>query len=238
MIVIKGNIQMFLDQDNEQSLFIEATSEAQNKVETKVIDKTLYVSSKSNDIVIANVFIKNLTYIKTQKGASFETLSNITLENLEVEAFDDSRIIIYTTSAELLFTAKGEGDIILSGVIDNLNLYIEGNIEFKSEIYAYVINAVIGDETNAKFIGETDELNANLKDDSYLQAFELKTRECNINSTDYSDACIYAYEVLNFKGEDESSLYFKGFPKNVSKKTMADSIMKSENNKKANLAKN
>jgi len=235
-IVLDGRINLSIDQDQTNYVSFETKKENIDKIDIKVKNQTLFISSNSNSSIDIYCSFSNIYGIIGKHHANIKAIKNFETSKLAINLDYSSRANLYVTSNNLLLTATGEGVINFGGDIYNLILYCSNSVILNADLYTYVINGTIGDDADITLTGETDEISLNIKDDAYLKAFKLKTREANINATDYADACVNVNESLYFIGKKESSLYFKGNPKNINKDVSPDAMMQPYGYNKIKLA--
>ncbi len=235
-IVLNGKINLLIDQNQSNYVSFKTKKENLSKIKIDVKDNILFISSDLNSSINIYCSFVSLYGITAKNNASIKTTKNFETNKLAINLDYSSNAYIYVTSNNLLLTASGEGVINFGGDVYNLILYCNNSIILNADLYAYVINGTIGDDAEVTLTGTTDELSLNVKNDSYLKAFGLITRETNINATDYADACVNASESLYFIGKKESSLYFKGNPKNINKDVSSGSLMQPYGYNKIKLA--
>ncbi len=235
-IVLDGKINLSIDQNQTAYVSFETKKENLDKIDIKIKDQTLFISSNLNSTTNIYCSFINLYGITGKNHANIEAVKNFETSKLAINLDYSSQANLYVTSNNLLLTATGEGVINFGGDVYNLIIYCSNSVILNADLYAYVINGTIGDDADITLTGETDEISLNIKNDAYLKAFELKTREANINATDYADVCVNANESLYFIGKKESSLYFKGNPKNINKDVSPNAIMQPYSYNKIKLA--
>lgn len=217
-IVVSGNIDLFLDQQNFQEVKI-LTKTNIDKVLIYVRNSTLYIVSKQYQSTNIYVSFTNLIYLEAVRNSKMEIVKNAELNNLIVKTDYNSIINLYVDSKSMSIIALGSGIINLSGNIHYLKLQAKDAVQFNASLFSFLVDASLYNFADIELKGITDELNVRMKDDSFLKAIGIQTHNCTIEGDNFSEASVYVIDTLTFEGKKSASLFFKGEPKVLNKIT-------------------
>jgi|GEM_PF-6557880 len=215
-IVASGNVNIYIDQQNNQSVNI-ATDENKDKVLIYVRDSFLYVISKIYRPTDIYVNFNTLVYLEAKQNANIESVKNANIKNLIVKSDYSSKINLYVTSEAMSLVAIGSGIVNISGDIHYFKLQAKNATQINANLYSFVIDASLLNFADIEMKGKTDELNIQLSDESFLKATGLRSRICKVEGNDFSEANVYVTESLKFVGKKSASLFFTGEPQNLDK---------------------
>ncbi len=232
-IVASGNVNIYIDQQNNQSVNI-ATDENKDKVLIYVRDSFLYVISKIYQPTDIYVNFNTIVYLEAKQNAIIEVVKNADIKNLIVKSDYSSKINLYVTSEAMSLIAIGSGIVNISGNIHYFNLQAKNATQVNAHLFSFVIDASLSDFADMDMKGNTDELNVQMTDESFMKATGLRSRIGNIEGNDFSEANVYVTESLKFVGKNSASLFFIGEPQKLDKtiSKRADIYTTPENNSK------
>ncbi len=233
-IVVLGNVNLFLDQQDTQSVTISTIPKYADKVLIYVRDSFLYVVSKIYQPVDVYVNFTDLVYLEAKQNAKMEVIKNVDLKNLIVKTDYSSEINLYIETESMSIIAMGSGVINLSGSIHYLKMEARDAVQVNASLFSFVVDGTLSNSADIQLNGQADELNIQMTDESFLQATRLHSRICKIEGNDFSEANVYVTEALYFTGKKSASLFFTGEPKTLNKvvSKRADIYTTPENNAK------
>ncbi|MCD6367086.1 MAG: DUF2807 domain-containing protein, partial [Bacteroidales bacterium] len=215
-IVASGNVNIFIDQQDEQQVNITTLANA-GKVLIYVRDSFLYVISKIYQPTDIKVNFTDLVYLETKQNAKINVLKNANLKNLIVKTDYSSIINLYIETRSMSIIALGSGVINLSGNIHYLKMEAKNAVQLNASLFSFVVDATLSDFADIELKGKTDELNVEMTDESFLKATGLRTRICKVEGDNFSEANVCTTDSLEFVGKKSASLFFTGEPKALNK---------------------
>jgi len=232
-IVASGNVNIFIDQQDEQQVDI-TTPANTGKVLIYVRDSFLYVISKIYQPTNIEINFTNIVYMETKQNAKIEVAKNVNLKNLIVKTDYSSKINLFIETESMSLIAIGSGIVNLSGNIHYLKIEAKNAIQINASLFSFVVDATLSDFSDIELKGKTDELNVEMSNESFLKASGLRTRICKVEGDNFSEANVYVTGSLEFIGKKSASLFFAGEPKTLNKivSKRADIYTTPENNTK------
>ncbi len=215
-IVASGNVNIFVDQQNNQSISI-TTVENKDKVLIYVRDSFLYVISKIYQPTDIYINFRNLVYIEAKQSAKIEIVKNAELKNLIIKTDYSSKINLYATTESMSLIAMGSGILNISGDIHYLKLQAKNAVQVNALLFSFVVDVTLSDFADVELKGKTDELNVIMSDESFLKATGFRSRVCKVEGDNFSEANVCVTGSLEFVGKKSASLYFTGEPKTLNK---------------------
>ncbi len=152
----------------------------------------------------------NFKYIDVQSDT--QTLSLKIIK----KHFDFDELILYVTFKDLE-KLEIEGGISLEtkGYVDlkDFYLHVEGGATVEMNLKASKVRVVGEGGVKFEFDGIADELEASISGAGYLDAIDLKTKNCDIKIEGVGAGSVYATESLNATISGVGKIRYKGDPK-------------------------
>jgi len=120
---------------------------------------------------------------------------------------------VYLTFREIdALTASGGSDVEASGTIsqDRLTIECSGGSDLKMDLVVDELKLSTSGGSDADITGEARVFHATSSGGSDLDAMELKTAECTLESSGGSDAHVYVTDKLKVQASGGSDVYYKG----------------------------
>lgn len=95
---------------------------------------------------------------------------------------------------------------------DNLYIFSGGMSEINMEIYAAALNLKLTDGTYAYFKGFTEKLDAEIHDETELNAFDMETETCKTLSSGLTEVMLNVKKDLKIQVTGASNVYYTGEP--------------------------
>jgi hypothetical protein len=128
-IDVGGAFTVYLKQGEPQIVEVETKGEFMDKVETKVNDGILEISSEGiKNVKVLNIYItmKDLTFLETSGAATVKGQTPFSAENLTLESSGASQVNFDLTADELQIEMSGASDMTLSGKVRHNNAELSG----------------------------------------------------------------------------------------------------------------
>lgn len=152
----------------------------------------------------------NFKYIDVQSDT--QTLSLKIIK----KHFDFDELILYVTFKDLeKLEIQGGISLETKGYVDlkDFYLHVEGGATVEMNLKASKIRVVGEGGVKFEFDGIADELDASISGAGYLDAIDLKTKNCDIKIEGVGAGSVYATESLNATISGVGKIRYKGDPK-------------------------
>jgi len=130
--------------------------------------------------------------------------------------FDFDELILYITFADLeKLEIQGGISLETKGYVDlkDFYLHVEGGATVEMNMKANKVKVIGEGGVKFEFDGIADELNATISGAGYLDAIDLKTKNCDIRVEGVGAGSVYATESLNATISGVGKIRYKGEPK-------------------------
>lgn len=151
----------------------------------------------------------NFKYIDVQSDT--ETLSL----KIVKKHFDFDKLILYVTFRDLeKLVIEGGVSLETKGYVDlkDFYLHVEGGANVEMNMKAGKVKVIGEGGVKFKFDGVADELDASISGAGYLDAIDLKTKNCDIRIEGVGAGSVYATESLNATISGVGKIRYKGDP--------------------------
>jgi len=152
----------------------------------------------------------NFKYIDVQSDTQSLSLKIIK------KRFDFDELVLYITFADLE-KLEIQGGICLEtkGYVDlkDFYLHVEGGATVEMNMKANKVKVIGEGGVKFEFDGIADELDATISGAGYLDAIDLKTKNCDIRVEGVGAGSVYATESLNATISGVGKIRYKGEPK-------------------------
>jgi hypothetical protein len=136
----------------------------------------------------------------------------------EVSIRDSERERVYVTMKDInSVETTSAGDVIGETPVksDRLELSASSAGDIKLEIYAKEVDIDISSSGDITLTGETDNLKADLSSAGDLKAYDLKSREADVNVSSAGDADINVSEKITARASSAGDINYTGDPKYI-----------------------
>lgn len=127
---LEGAFEIMLIQGDEESVFIDAPSDVNKEILTKVEGGTLHIYTekgfKSKAKIAITVYFKNLREIDCSGAIDLTGMGPMKFETLLVDASGACKIKMELTASKLNVDISGAGNTTLSGKVNTVSLDISG----------------------------------------------------------------------------------------------------------------
>ena len=130
--------------------------------------------------------------------------------------FDFDELILYITFADLeKLEIQGGISLETKGYVDlkDFYLHVEGGATVEMNMKANKVKVIGEGGVKFEFDGIADELDATISGAGYLDAIDLKTKDCDIRIEGVGAGSVYATESLNATISGFGKIRYKGEPK-------------------------
>lgn len=136
---ISGAVTVFYTQSDTLALSVKSDEDELDRIETKVINGTLFISSKGRFDGPAKIYIKNnqLQSIELSGASEFKSLNTIKADSIDLNVSGASDLHLALESKKISCRATGASNVNLSGSTGDL----EAQITSASTLKAYKLNA-------------------------------------------------------------------------------------------------
>lgn len=151
----------------------------------------------------------NFKYIDVQSDT--ETLSL----KIVKKHFDFDKLILYVTFRDLeKLVIEGGVSLETKGYVGlkDFYLHVEGGASIEMNMKAGKVKVIGEGGVKFKFDGVADELDASVSGAGYLDAIDLKTKNCDIKIEGVGAGSVYATESLNATISGVGKIRYKGDP--------------------------
>ncbi len=138
-------------------------------------------------------------------------------------------INVYVTTPNIDYiSASGGSDVYGESVLktERLKLSGSGGADFRLKIDAKEFVCDISGGSDIYVTGEAYDASFHASGGADINAYDLKTKNANVNTSGGSDAKIYVTETASFNASGGSDIYYKGNPKkkSISKSKSCDIV--------------
>lgn len=229
---VNGNFNIYIVEGTSERLILETDENIQSAIQTQVKDSTLFITTtqKIKNPTVLNVFLTltQISKISLSGNSNIYFYSNIT-ENLEIlTENENTELKLLISNTNLNCKINGLGFVEIKGIFQNLSLDIDNESSLTLNVISKTLTCNLNDMSMGVFHGNTEMLIINLNEDSYLNAFNLLTRDCNIEINGLAEAKINVSDKLIIKGIIDGFLQYKGEPNINLASSMDESLIKNK----------
>ena len=229
---VNGNFNIYIVEGTSERLILETDENIQSAIQTQVKDSTLFITTtqKIKNPTVLNVFLTltQISKISLSGTSNFYFYSNIT-ENLEIlTENENSELKLLISNANLNCKIYGLGFVEIKGIFQNLSLDVDNESTLTLDIISKTLTCSLNDMSMGIFYGNTEKLIIQLNEDSYLNSFNLLTRDCDIDINGLAEAKINVSDKLTIKGIRGGFLQYKGEPNINLANSVEESLMRNK----------
>ncbi|NHF58377.1 DUF2807 domain-containing protein [Flavobacteriaceae bacterium TP-CH-4] len=215
-IELNDDLEIMLKKSSREGYEIEADDNLIDVLKFKVEDSTLFISSFYKIIgkkkLKITVNYTELVAITANQG-EIENSDVVFADELEVNAFGSSRLILNATAdiMEISMEGMSSGDFNIAS--DSLNIVLKNRVD--ARIYSVGESSYISmyNNASAKLEGTVDDLRVDLYEDANLKAEKLEATRVLANLQDSPYANVYAKEEFDLSSKGSSKTHLYGNPK-------------------------
>ena len=229
---VNGNFNIYIVEGTSEKLILETDENIQSAIQTFVRDSTLFIETtqKIKNPTVLNVFLTltQINKISLSGTTNIYFYSNIT-ENLEIlTENENSELKLLISNANLNCKINGLGFVEIIGIFHNLNLNVDDESTLTLDVVSKSLTCSLNDMSMGNFYGNTEKLIIYLNEDSYLNAFNLLTKDCDIDINGLAEAKINVSDKLIIKGIRGGFLQYKAEPDINLANSVEGSLMKNK----------
>ena len=213
---------------NEYSIKLTGRQQEIERLLFNVEDDQLQITQKQRNDKAICIFCFDHAVTGEIVVPKLDSFVGIGRTDTTIKGFDKDMYISLGETAAADLELKGQNlSGALSGVDSNLeltgsaktiDLKMDGSVNLTAEkLIAQKIKLALGTFSSARLEGETNDLEAKLTGKSSLTAKDLVAKNVKIETRDFSEANIWAKEKLEATSYDNSSITYKGEPKDIIK---------------------
>jgi hypothetical protein len=155
-----GNIVISIRQDNFFSITFRGSKVVLKDVfsSIKVDNHCLKIDAgkiEEQELIFVDIIMPVVDSLYLYDNACVNTPTNLWLKKLYIENYSEKKSTIYINSNDCKITMKGQGEISLAGIIDALNLNVEGKIKTKVEVISKFVKIKASEETVCNLSGKS-----------------------------------------------------------------------------------
>ncbi len=218
-IIIKSNIDVFLEESPTSKVRVETDENLQSAVETRVIGEVLevYLSQDIRSKKKLNIYIgvtDLLQKIEVQDNASVIGNEDIHANAIELITEDNSSLEMKVISSDIIVIGKDKSDMNLTLKIDNtISVELSENANISMQCSSYKVDAKLSDNATFRPIGNCKELIINAHASSNVKAKDLLTEYAAIEATDRTNIFVNVAKELIISSEKMSEIFVFDNPK-------------------------
>ena len=170
----------------------------------------------------------SLQSILVKNDAQLKTLTELSLNDVRVEAFDDAELEMELQADELMLTMhrSTKGEFKARADVFNIKLYQNANL--KGEFRGKSMDFNMSDRTDATLKGNVDEIQLNLKDNAEWRGKDLQGENIRVTADDDVNVRTHAKDELILNLIEDSTCYVYGNPKITIEVFKGDATIKKE----------
>jgi len=229
---INGNFNIYIVEGTNEKLILETDDNLLSVIETFVKDSTLYIEAtqKIKNLTVLNVFLTltQLNKISLSGTSNIFFYSNIT-ENLDIITDNENtEMKLLISNANLNCNINGLGFVEIKGIFQNLSLNVDDESTLTIDVVTKTLTCNLSDMSMGSFYGNTEKLNIRLNEDSYLNAFNLLAKDCEIDINGLAAAKINVSDKLIINGVRGGFIQYKGEPNINLANSVEESLIKNK----------
>jgi hypothetical protein len=125
---------------------------------------------------------------------------------------DNTEAIIQMNANNVKLITTGKGFATLNGNFNNLEVNVLKDATLTLNTVAKSVSYIGKDYSYGYLSGTAESFNVIVTDESYISAYNLPSKNCNISIKNYAEALINTSEVLNVIINNNGNLKYKGSP--------------------------
>ncbi len=218
-IIIKNNIDVFLEESPTSKVRVETDENLQSAVETRVTGDVLevYLSQSIRSKKKLNIYIgvtDLLQKIEVQDNANVIGNEDIHVNTIELITEDNSSLEMKVISSHIIVIGKDKSDMNLTLKTDNtISVEISENADIYMQCSTYKVDAKLSDNASLRPIGNCKELIINANTNSSVKAKDLLTEYASIDATDRSNIFVNVAKELIISSEKMAEIFVFDNPK-------------------------
>lgn len=145
--------------------------------------------------------------------------------------YKKAKIHVVVKDIEEIKSASGSNvysDEILK--VNDIKISTSSGADMKIQLEAITVRASSSSGSDLKISGETESFFGNSSSGSNLNAYNLKSKNADVNTSSGADLKVYVTESLSAKASSGGDIKYKGNPKNVSKVSTSGGDVTSRSN--------
>ena len=221
MILVKDNIEVDVFGSSSPEVTVEADENLMGAISTRVSGDVLEIylnqpiSYKKKLLVHVGITDSVLT-LETRDKANVKATSEISLSQLNIMAFDKSKVEFNShTDAANISTSNNADAVLTLRAESYTNFITDGSSTIKATLETGILNSSLQGNSSIRATGICKSLHVTANAGSNFVGKELVAENGVINSLERSDVAINATNELEISAENESEVYIYGNPKIV-----------------------
>jgi len=218
-------------------LKLSGTENQLKNVKFEVIDGVLNLSSgiktENSQPIKVYVTFTDLQLIKTQGIVNITTQENMCLKKINLDLSEETYLTLFVSSLDFMCDASGKGTVNISGDITNFRLSCSSETVIDCNVLTHNLYTYLQDETQVNVKGKADFFQVKVINESFLNAYDLKTSDCVVTVGDYGDACLSVSKTLEITGTKDGSVSYNGAPVITNRYVSESVFVRSNKSKKS-----
>ena len=192
----EGEFDVYIIQDSLSEVTIEAESNLIPLIRTKVSGNVLEIDTKDN--LQNNYPMKLFIHTTVVKEVKLSGSGLIHAEDIE--------------AGDIELGLSGSGDILFTGVADDLECYISGSGSADIGVEASTVKADISGSGDMEIWGTADRGDYKISGSGSIRAYEMTLKDCYVNISGSGGVQTTVTDYLNVNISGSGDVYYMGSP--------------------------
>jgi len=215
-LIFDGDMNIHIFQGDINNVVIVGDRDLVNKIQTNVSDKILKIYSyevKKMDDFLINISVKDLKAIDITGDVNITVETPANFDELEIYLSNEwSTLNLDITGEKLNCNISGIGVVEITSSVEYMNVSVTENIAAKLHVNSMTVRSKVDWMAEASFEGKTDLLDLYVSNLGYVNAFNLNSNTCYVNTEENSDVSVSCSKKLSVTGNGKSYIYYQGEP--------------------------
>ncbi len=216
-IKVGEELEVFISEGLAPKVTVETDSNLHQFIEVRVVNGVLTVRTlaeirRSKELRINITYTPQLNVLTAYDEAEISSVTDLRLENLQINVKDDAKVFLTGRASNLIFNAMAdsESECNLRGEIAQVN--INGNAEVEALMNYSTIDFVMTDGAEARIEGDAGDATMVLEGDARLTAENLEISDLKLNITRDAIASINVKGDLELRASGDAQVELHNSP--------------------------
>lgn len=231
-IEVNDNVEVYLDRGERCELKIEADDNLHDIITLDLSAKTLRINTSKKAInykklIVRVTYTKELQKITTKHDAVLFAIQEIQLEDIALEAYDNSALNLNVNSNNFSLKSSDKSKTELNLKSENAKIELSKNASIKALVSALELKCDLYQKSKAVLEGDVTNANIRLDNNASFTANNLVIKTAELLAESYSTCSINVNTNISVDASGHSEIHLYGDQK-IEIKRLADNAVLSK----------